>query len=82
MISIRIRYWSWFRDLTGTDSEELQVPEGLQLGELLDRVRTRHPRLAEARNCTLAAVGVDYQPATFQLSPGDEVSLFPPVQGG
>lgn len=82
MIAVRVRYWSWFRDLTGTDSEELEIPECLPLGELLNLIRARHPRLAEARNCTLAAVGVEYQPANFQLRPGDEVSLFPPVQGG
>jgi len=27
-------------------------------------------------------VGVDYQPRDYVLQNGDEVSLFPPVQGG
>jgi molybdopterin converting factor small subunit len=31
---------------------------------------------------TLMAVGVDYQDRTCILKEGDEVSLFPPVQGG
>ena len=39
-------------------------------------------KLAEARNSTLKAVGLDYQDDDFVLSDGDEVSLFPPVQGG
>ncbi|HZQ47864.1 MAG TPA: MoaD/ThiS family protein, partial [Verrucomicrobiae bacterium] len=26
--------------------------------------------------------GVEYQPRDYVLKPGDEVSLFPPVQGG
>jgi molybdopterin converting factor small subunit len=30
----------------------------------------------------LIAVGLDYQPRNYVLQPGDEVSLFPPVQGG
>jgi molybdopterin converting factor small subunit len=30
----------------------------------------------------LVAVGVDYQPKDYILKNGDEVSLFPPVQGG
>jgi len=34
------------------------------------------------KRSTLLAVGVDYQPRDFVLSNGDEVSLFPPVQGG
>jgi molybdopterin converting factor small subunit len=31
---------------------------------------------------TLMAVGVDYQDRACILKEGDEVSLFPPVQGG
>jgi molybdopterin converting factor small subunit len=34
------------------------------------------------RKATLMAVGVDYQSRTYVLREGDEVSLFPPVQGG
>jgi molybdopterin converting factor small subunit len=30
----------------------------------------------------LVAVGVEYQGPEYVLKPGDEVSLFPPVQGG
>ena len=34
------------------------------------------------KRSTLIAVGVDYQPRDYVLQDGDEVSLFPPVQGG
>jgi molybdopterin converting factor small subunit len=34
------------------------------------------------RKSILAAVGVDYQTGDYKLNHGDEVSLFPPVQGG
>ena len=34
------------------------------------------------QNSTLIAVGVDYQTRSYRLQEGDEVSLFPPVQGG
>ncbi|MBT6449681.1 MAG: MoaD/ThiS family protein, partial [Verrucomicrobiales bacterium] len=45
-------------------------------------VMTKFPKLAKMKNSTLKAVGVDYQTDDFVLSDGDEVSLFPPVQGG
>ena len=41
---------------------------------------TRKP--GAMRNSTLIAVGVDYQGPSYRLGAGDEVSLFPPVQGG
>jgi molybdopterin converting factor small subunit len=42
----------------------------------------RFPKLAGMQKSTLMAVGVDYQDRTCVLKEGDEVSLFPPVQGG
>lgn len=79
---IEVRYWSWFRDVAGTDRDSLDLPVDATLGDALERVHQLHPRLAEARRSTLLAVGLDYQPLTHPLQQGDQVSLFPPVQGG
>lgn len=81
-ITVRVRYWSWFKDLAGTDSENYEVPGASTLETLRRSVEQRHPRFAEARGCALVAVGVEYRPPTHVLQPGDEVSFFPPVQGG
>lgn len=81
-MTVTVRYWSWFRDLAGTDRETCELPAGALLGDLLAAVHTRHPRFAEVRNSTLVAVGVEYQPPDHPLRDADEVSLFPPVQGG
>jgi molybdopterin converting factor small subunit len=40
------------------------------------------PKLSAVDKSMLVAVGVDYQTADYILREGDEVSLFPPVQGG
>lgn len=81
-MTIRVRYWSWFRDLTGTDAEEWALEGSPRLADLLEHLYLRHPRLGEARRSARVAVGVDYQPVNHPLRDGDEVSLFPPVQGG
>ncbi|MBL9135893.1 MAG: MoaD/ThiS family protein [Verrucomicrobiales bacterium] len=81
-MQIHVRYWSWFKDIAGRAAEDFQVAEKARLDELLNLVRQRHPRLAEARHSTLVAVGTEYQPPDYILTEGDEVSLFPPVQGG
>jgi molybdopterin converting factor small subunit len=49
---------------------------------LLRILFARFPKLAAMRKSVLMAVGVDYQGADYVLQEGDEVSLFPPVQGG
>jgi molybdopterin converting factor small subunit len=40
------------------------------------------PKLGAMKKSTLLAVGVEYQSRDYVLKEGDEVSLFPPVQGG
>jgi len=81
-MKIEVRFHSYFRDLAGCQGTQEEVPAGTSLGALLDKVRARYPRLQEMARSTLVAVGVDYQPREYILQDGDEVSLFPPVQGG
>jgi MoaD family protein len=82
MMTIRVQFWSYFKDLVGTAETSAQLPDGATLDVLLNDVHARFPKLAAMRNSTLVAVGVDYQPREHALKDGDVVSLFPPVQGG
>ncbi|HAB19005.1 MAG TPA: MoaD/ThiS family protein [Verrucomicrobiota bacterium] len=79
---IPVHLWSYFRDLAGTAQLVIELPPGGSIADLLDAVYQQHPRLGALRNSTLIAVGVDYQGPSYVLQPGDDVSLFPPVQGG
>ena len=81
-MKLTIRFWSYFADVAGCRDAAFEVEEGTTLGELHDQICEQSPKLADARNSTLKAVGVDYQDDNFVLSDGDEISFFPPVQGG
>ena len=81
-MNVQIQFFSYFRELTGLTGLERDVPAGCTLGRLHDDLCADHPKLREMARSTLLAVGVDYQPREFELSEGDVVSLFPPVQGG
>ena len=81
-MTVTIKFWSYFRDHTHCESTEIELPDSATLGEAHLAVLTQFPALAAMKNSTLKAVGVDYQDDDFVLSDGDEVSLFPPVQGG
>jgi molybdopterin converting factor small subunit len=82
MMTVRVHFWSYFKELAGCAETTATLPDGASLADLLRNLHDRFPRLAAADKSTLTAVGVDYQPRTHQLKDGDEVSLFPPVQGG
>jgi molybdopterin converting factor small subunit len=81
-MTVRVQFFSWFRDLAGCAETTLPVRAGCSLGQLHDELLLRFPKLVPAAKSTLLAVGVDYQTRDYVLKNGDEVSLFPPVQGG
>jgi molybdopterin converting factor small subunit len=81
-MSISVHFYSYFQDLTGCAQTSETVAEGGTLADLLKIVFRRFPKLAAMERSMLVAVGVDYQPKDYILKNGDEVSLFPPVQGG
>ncbi len=79
---VSVSFYSYFQDLTGCAQTTEALAEGSRLDDLYRRIVGRFPKLAPLEKSTLLAVGVDYQPRDYVLRDGDEVSLFPPVQGG
>ena len=79
---VTVHFYSYFKDLTGCSQTSETVSDGAALADLLKVIFRRFPKLAAMEKSMLVAVGVDYQPRDYQLKDGDEVSLFPPVQGG
>ena len=81
-MKIKVKFWSYFKEHTQCTEVILNLPEAATLGEAYDEILRRFPVLSGMKNCTLKAVGLNYQMDDFRLSEGDEISLFPPVQGG
>ncbi len=81
-MQITVHFFSYFKDLTGCAQTVAIISDGGTIGDLLSQLMAQFPKLAAMQKSMLIAVGVDYQTRDYQLKPGDEVSLFPPVQGG
>jgi molybdopterin converting factor small subunit len=81
-MSVTVSFYSYYKQLTGCARTVEEVPPGSTVEALFQRLGARFPKLAPLRKSTLIAVGVDYQPGDYVLQEGDQVSLFPPVQGG
>jgi molybdopterin converting factor small subunit len=81
-LNVHVTFYSYFKDLTGVARTAETLPEGSTLAELCQRLAARFPKLEAMQKSTLIAVGVEYQERNYVLREGDEVSLFPPVQGG
>jgi molybdopterin converting factor small subunit len=81
-MQIRVNFYSYFKELAGCEQAMFEVPPATPMRDLLRLVTERFPRLQGMEKSTLTAIGVEYQDRDYPLKEGDEVSLFPPVQGG
>ena len=81
-MNIHVRFYSYFKEITGCPHVIETIAEGSTLRDLIDHLSAHFPGFASMRKSMLVAVGVEYQDGNYQLKEGDEVSLFPPVQGG
>jgi len=79
---VTVCFYSYFKDLVGCAQVTETLPDGGTLGDLFEKLVARFPKLAALQKSVLMAVGVDYQDRSYVLRSGDEVSLFPPLQGG
>ncbi len=79
---VTVCFYSYFKDLAGCVRTAEELADGSTLGDLLAALVARFPKLGAMQKAALMAVGVDYQNRRYVLKEGDEVSLFPPVQGG
>jgi MoaD family protein len=81
-MTVTVHFYSYFRDLTGTSEVTEAMKPGDTITELLTQLLARFPKLEPMQNSMLIAVGLEYQKRGYHLKDGDQVSLFPPVQGG
>ncbi|MBK1836086.1 molybdopterin converting factor subunit 1 [Azospirillum sp. YIM B02556] len=83
---MKILYFAWLRSKIGVPTEIVELPpEVSTAGALVDWLKTRSPRHAEAlanSKVVKVAVNQEHVPYDHPISATDEVALFPPVTGG
>ncbi len=79
---VRVRLFARYREATGRERLDLDLPEDGTVESAWTAVVHRHPELEPYRPFTLFAIGHDYVEPDHPLRPDDELCLFPPVSGG
>ena len=80
--AITIRLFADARDRVGSDMLSLTVAPGETIAQLREILGRDYPPLQPLLAHAMFAVDHDYVADTYELKPGTEVALIPPVSGG
>ncbi len=83
---MKVLYFAWLKEKTGTSEEQLDLPEGVKdVAGLMHWLRDRDEGFASAFSedaLIRVAVNHEHVEQDHVLANGDEVAFFPPVTGG
>src|ERR1700745_1424845 len=79
---VHVLFFGVLRDLTGKPEDEIELPEGAAVRDILERYGAQVPRLKDSLSSIALAVNQQYTGPETILKPDDEVALLPPVSGG
>ncbi len=81
-MKVVVRYFAIYREAAGESQVEIDVSEGSTLGDVLEIVFKRHPKLEKWADSIVCSVNKKYADNDKVLAEGDEIALLPPVSGG
>jgi molybdopterin converting factor subunit 1 len=79
---VGVRLFARYREATGRERVEVEVPAGATVEDVWTAVAAAHPVLRPYRPHTFFAVENDYVEPERRVEPGEEIACFPPVSGG
>jgi MoaD family protein len=81
-MKVRAQFYAQLRDLVGSREIDVDLAEGATVRDLLEQIYAQQPKLRLHDKSILIGVGVEFVDRNYKLSPGAEISVMPPVQGG
>ncbi len=79
---IQVKLFALLREIAGTDTIALEVPEAAHAGQALQALSRQHPALQPYLENVRLALNMDFVDEAAGLQEGDELHLIPPVSGG
>ncbi len=81
-MNVHVQFYAQLRDLIGTRELEVELAEDATVRDLLEKIYTQQPVLRAHDKSILIGAGVEFVDRNYELKPGDEIAIMPPVQGG
>jgi sulfur-carrier protein len=81
-ICVTVKLFAAYQDAYGTPEITLELPEGMTVAQVCDRVLLDRPQLAPLKEITQFGVNLEFVSPNTIVQNGDEIVLIPPVSGG
>lgn len=81
-MQVKVLFFGQLKDLVGRAEDEVELPAGARVADLVSHYQRRVARWEEFRPSLAVAVNQEYAESTAPLRAGDEVAFLPPVSGG
>lgn len=81
-MKVKVKYFAVCREMFNRDEEEMELPDGAILMDILKRLEEEWPEIPEYYEVMQMSVNWEYATEQTKLSDGDEIALIPPVTGG
>lgn len=79
---MRVLFFGMVKEMAGKSQEELNLPDGALIRDVLQHYEDRLPQLKGLRSSLAVAVNQQYASPDAVLKPDDEIAVLPPVSGG
>ena len=81
-MKVRVQFYAQLRDLVGMRELDIDLVEGATVHDLLEKIYAQQSALRPHDKSILVGVGVEFVDRNYELKPGEEIAIMPPVQGG
>jgi molybdopterin synthase sulfur carrier subunit len=82
---MKLKYFAWIKNITNTDSEEINDSSIYNVDSLKAFLCDKYPKLTSyliEDNIIRIAINLEYTSKNEKICSKDEIALFPPVSGG
>jgi len=81
-MKIKVKFFSAHREAAGRGEMEMELDEDTTVKGLLDILTSMYPGMGKLADYTVMSLNHKYASGEELLREGDEVAIFPPVEGG
>ena len=82
MNRVKVLLFATLREHARAKSIMMELPEGMDIQGLIDRLSVEYPALRQDLKTVLVSMNKEYAPENAVIPIEAEIALFPPVSGG